>query len=106
MRHHAVSEPGGVHTIVMEAASLMPMSAKTGFVMGRSAISEMRLAKPDKPPLQAARRARHHPQKVAQCKRIGGPPRNRALRVQSFEIADQQQPKIAPGRQPRRPSSA
>ena len=43
----------------------------------------------------------HQPEKLAQRKRIRRPPRNRALGVQAFEIADQQQPEVAPGRQPR-----
>lgn len=33
------------------------------------------------------------PEKLAQGKRIGGPPGDRSLRIQPFEIADQQQPK-------------
>jgi hypothetical protein len=40
------------------------------------------------------------PEKLAQGKRIGRPPRDRALSVQAFEIADQQQPEVAPRRQP------
>ena len=40
-------------------------------------------------------------QKVAQRQRIGGAPRDPALRIQSFEIADQQQPKIDARRQAR-----
>jgi hypothetical protein len=46
------------------------------------------------------RRVRQHQaEKLAQGKRIGRPPRDRALRVQAFEIADQQQPEVATGRQ-------
>jgi len=41
----------------------------------------------------------HQPEKVAQRKRIGGTPRNRALGIQAFEIADQEQPKVPPRRQ-------
>jgi hypothetical protein len=37
----------------------------------------------------------HRPEKLAQGKRIGCAPRNRALGVQAFEIADQQQPEVA-----------
>jgi hypothetical protein len=48
------------------------------------------------------RRVRQHqPEKLTQRKRIRRPPRDHALGVQPFEIADQQQPEIAPGRQPR-----
>src|SRR5687767_10570375 len=43
------------------------------------------------------------PEKLTQRKRVGGPPRDRALRVQALEIADQQQPEVATGRQPRTP---
>jgi hypothetical protein len=39
-------------------------------------------------------------EKVAQCKRIGGPPGDRAFRVQALEVADQQQPEVAARRQP------
>jgi hypothetical protein len=39
-------------------------------------------------------------EKLAQRKRIGGSPRDRALRVQAFEIADQQQLEVTTGRQP------
>ena len=38
---------------------------------------------------------------LAQRKRVRRPPRDRALRVQALEIADQQQPEVAAGRQPR-----
>jgi hypothetical protein len=41
------------------------------------------------------------PNKLAQGKRIRGTPGNRTLRVQPFEIPDQQQPEVAPWRQPR-----
>ena len=41
----------------------------------------------------------HQPEKLAQRKRIGRTPRDRALRVQAFEIADQQQPEVAARRQ-------
>ena len=41
-----------------------------------------------------------HIQKSAQCKGIGRPPGNRALRIESFEVPNQQQSKIATGRQP------
>jgi hypothetical protein len=40
-------------------------------------------------------------EKLAQGKRIRGTPRNGALRVQAFEIADQQQAEVASGRQAR-----
>src|SRR5687767_8745481 len=43
----------------------------------------------------------HQSEKVTQRERIGCPPPDRALRVQAFEIADQQQPEVAPGWQPR-----
>jgi hypothetical protein len=43
----------------------------------------------------------HQAEKLAQRERIGGPPRNRTLSIQALEIADQQQPKVAPRRQPR-----
>jgi hypothetical protein len=43
----------------------------------------------------------HQPEKLAQGKRIGRPPRDRALRIQAFEVADQQQPEISSRRQPR-----
>src|SRR4029077_5663362 len=39
-------------------------------------------------------------EKRAQGKRIGRPPRDGALSIQAFEIADQQQAEIATGRQP------
>ncbi len=42
----------------------------------------------------------HQAEKLAQGKRIGCPPRDRALRVQAFEMADEQQPEVATGRQP------
>ena len=42
----------------------------------------------------------HQTEKVAQCKRISSPPGDRAFRVQAFEVADQQQPEVAPWRQP------
>jgi hypothetical protein len=46
------------------------------------------------------RRVRQHqPEKLAQGKRIGRPPRDRALGVQAFEIADEQQPEVAARRQ-------
>ena len=41
------------------------------------------------------------PEKLAQRKRIGCSPCDRALRVQTFEIPDQQQPEVAPRQQPR-----
>ena len=42
----------------------------------------------------------HQAEKLAQRKRIGRPPPDRALRVEALEIADQQQPEVATGRQP------
>jgi hypothetical protein len=39
-------------------------------------------------------------EKVAQRKRIGGPPGDRTFRVQAFEVTDQQQPEVAARRQP------
>jgi len=41
----------------------------------------------------------HQTEKLAQGKRVRDAPRDRALRVQALEVADQQQPKVAPGRQ-------
>jgi len=41
----------------------------------------------------------HQAKKLAQRERIGGTPRNRALGIQPFEIADQQQPEVAARRQ-------
>ncbi len=41
----------------------------------------------------------HQPEKLAHGKRIGRAPRDRALGIQAFEIADQQQPEVAAGRQ-------
>ena len=43
----------------------------------------------------------HHAEKLAQGKRIGRTPRNRALGVQAFEVTNQQQPKVAARRQAR-----
>ena len=43
----------------------------------------------------------HQPEKFTERKRIRRTPRNRALGVQAFEIADQQQPEVASGRQAR-----
>jgi hypothetical protein len=43
----------------------------------------------------------HEPEKLAQRKRIGGTPRDRALSVQALEIPDQQQTKVASRRQAR-----
>ena len=43
----------------------------------------------------------HQTEELAQRKRIGRSPGDGALRVQAFEVANQQQPKVAPGRQPR-----
>jgi hypothetical protein len=43
----------------------------------------------------------HQAEKLAQGERVRRSPRDRALRVQAFEVADQQQPEVAPGRQPR-----
>ena len=43
---------------------------------------------------------RRQSEKLAQGKRIDRPPRDRALGVQPFEVADQQHPKVAPRRQP------
>ena len=43
----------------------------------------------------------HQTQKLAQSKRIGRAPGNSAFRVQAFEVANQQQPEVAPGRQTR-----
>ena len=42
-------------------------------------------------------------QKAADTQRIGGPPRDPALRVQAFKVPQQQQPKIPPGGQTRPP---
>jgi hypothetical protein len=42
----------------------------------------------------------HQSDKLTQGKRIGRPPGDPALRVQPLEVADQQQPEIAPGWQP------
>ena len=42
----------------------------------------------------------HHAEKLAQGKRIGRPPRDGALGVQAFEVADQQQSEVAARRQP------
>jgi hypothetical protein len=39
------------------------------------------------------------PQKAAKRERIGGAPRNAALRVDAFEVPDQQQPEVGAGRQ-------
>jgi ssDNA-binding replication factor A large subunit len=41
------------------------------------------------------------PEKLAQCKRIRGTPRNRPLGVQAFEMADPQQAEVAARRQAR-----
>ena len=41
----------------------------------------------------------HQPEKLAQGKRIGCAPRDRALGVQSFEVTDQQQPEVTARRQ-------
>jgi hypothetical protein len=41
------------------------------------------------------------PEKLAQRKRVRGTPRDGALGIQPFEIADRQQPEIAPRGQPR-----
>ena len=43
----------------------------------------------------------HQPEKLAQRKRIRRTPRDRALGVQAFEVADQQQPEVASRRQTR-----
>jgi hypothetical protein len=43
----------------------------------------------------------HQPEEFAQGKRICRPPRDRALGIQAFEVADQQQPEIPARRQPR-----
>jgi hypothetical protein len=40
-------------------------------------------------------------EEFTQRKRIGRPPRNRALGIQALEVTNQQQPEVAPGRQPR-----
>ena len=47
------------------------------------------------------RLGQHQPEKLAQGKRVGRAPRDGALGVQAFEVADQQQAKIASGRQTR-----
>lgn len=44
----------------------------------------------------------HQAEEVTQRKRIGSPP-DRALSVQALEVANQQQPEVASGRQPRSP---
>ena len=44
---------------------------------------------------------KREPQKVAQRQRIRRPPRDGALRIDPFEVPDQQQPKVHPGREPR-----
>jgi hypothetical protein len=41
----------------------------------------------------------HQPEKT-RAGQTNPPPRDRALGIQAFEIADQQQPEVAPGRQP------
>ena len=48
----------------------------------------------------------HQAEKLAQGKRVRGAPRDRALGVQAFEIANQQQPEVAAQQSPGRPSSA
>ena len=47
------------------------------------------------------RLVQRHVQKLPQAQRIGGPPRNRPFRVQTFEVAEQQQPEVAARRQTR-----
>jgi hypothetical protein len=47
------------------------------------------------------RLGQHQPEKLAERKGIRGAPRDGALGVQAFEVADQQQAKVAPGRQTR-----
>ena len=42
----------------------------------------------------------HQPKKIAERKGIRGAPRDGAFGVQAFEVADQQQSKVAAGRQP------
>ena len=59
----------------------------------------------DQPPRARNRRVirrrlwQHESEKLAQRKRIGRSPGNRALRIQTFEVADQQQPEVTAGRQ-------
>ena len=43
----------------------------------------------------------HQAEKLPQRKRVSCPPRDRAFRVQAFEIPDEQQPKVSTGWQPR-----
>jgi hypothetical protein len=45
-------------------------------------------------------------QKAAQRQRVGGAPRDAALRINPLEVADQQQPEDVPGRRLGRPSLA
>jgi hypothetical protein len=51
-------------------------------------------------PASARSLRQHEPEKFAQRKRIGRPPRDRVLGIQAFEVADRQQPNVAPGRHP------
>ena len=44
-------------------------------------------------------------QEVTNAQRVGGAPRDGALRVQAFKVAEQQQPEIAPRRQTRAPDA-
>jgi hypothetical protein len=48
----------------------------------------------------------HQPEELAERKRVGRTPRDGALRVQPFEVPDQQQPEVAAGGRPGWPTSS